>query len=111
MKIVETDQTNKRHYTKHVGTLAFRGYGHFIWPNAGKMQEFFKTFYNNMKTIADSITSTTDFFKDLNMVELKIKAFFASWSFLSHIRSFMCIFCKEGKFLLKYLPYLQTNVW
>ena len=52
------------------------------------MQEFFKTFYNNMKTIADSIASTVDFFKDLNMLKLKIKVVFASWSFLSHIRSF-----------------------
>ena len=59
------------------------------------MQECLRTFYNNRKTIADSITSTMDFFKDLNMVELKIKAVFASWSFLSHSRSFY------GYFLLK----------
>ena len=111
MKIVETDQTNKRHYTKHVGTLAFRGYGHFIWPNAGKMQEFFKTFYNNMKTIADSIASTVDFFKDLNMLKLKIKVVFASWSFLSHIRSFYWYFSQNSEVFAYISSISSKNVW
>ena len=64
-------------------------------PMRVKCKIFFLTFYNNMKTIPDSITSTADFFKDLNIVELKIKVLFASWSFLSHIRSYYGYFAKK----------------
>ena len=81
-------------------------------PMRLKCKTFSDLFTITWKLLHNSMTSTVDFFKDLNMVELKIKVLFASWSFLSHIRLFYGYFLpKKWGFCLYIFHIFKKNVW